>query len=1232
MSAEIPFTPEQRAAIEHPGGLLLTANAGSGKTSVMAERYVRAAHEEECDVGRILAITFTEKAATELRSRVRERFEALGDDERARATEGAWISTIHGFCARLLRTHALAAGLDPRFAVLDEDAAARHATTAFDAALDDLVAARGEAALELIAAYRPFDLRLAIVGVHGELRSRGMEEPALPPAQPAPLQPRHAALALARAQAAVELEAARDGATVERARERLAACAVLLERPLLDPPPHPRELAALALPRNGGGALDGAGCAAYREALDAYADACADAHALPVHALLDELLRAFAHRYADAKRAASALDFEDLELGANRLLHEHEPLRARYAERFLHVMVDEFQDTNPLQLELLERIAGAGDRLFTVGDELQSIYGFRHADVRVFRRRRAALAERGQTATLATNFRSHRELLATLNAAFAPHFGASFTPLVAGRAEGGAAAGALVAGRAEPAGARGPRRTETRPPRVELLVTDCAADWESAGLVPAGTVAPAPLWRIAEARLLAARVRELLDDGRAAGEIVVLLRATGDMAVYERALVERGVPTYVIGGRGYWSQQQVRDLVAYLAVLANPRDGLALATLLASPLVGLSSDALVQLAAASRERGRDAWWTLTGAPPGEPATAPGAPDRATGTDAFSDRLAEDDRARVLALRGWLPAERRAAPRRSLEGLLDRVLTRTGYDLVLLRMDGGARRWANVRKLLRLAREFEAERGPDLRGFVDLVRSRVDDTAADRESEAPVEGEALDAVRLMTIHRAKGLEFPVVCVADLGRASPPAGRELIRVSEDGRVGVKLKALDGGSGRPALAYRALGEERARAAADEEARLFYVAMTRAQEQLILSGAITCEPWPEEKPGIPPLTWIGPAFIPDIAHRTAPDAPATGIAEHDDIAIAYTIARPQTLAEERGVAAGRAYGAAGASDDRAGGAGWDDIADAVAMSPIPSTGPARSSPGPERAESAAPAPPLSTLSYTTLQEHTRCGYRFYLERVLCLPPVAERHGRRDGDDAPLGPGLEAITRGRLVHALLERLDFARPQPPDAAAIRQAAARAGARPTAEQATEVKALVEAFIASPLRERLAAAADVHREQPFAFPLALPQGEPIPLVGVFDVIAREGTRTLIVDYKSDRLDGADPAELVQRGYLLQRGAYALAALHDGAEEVEVVHCFLERPGEPVSATFRSADASALAADVQAHAAAILARDFPVAPDPQPRTCDGCPGRGTLCSWPLEATRGTPEGRLF
>lgn len=1201
MSASVPFTSEQRAAIDHRGGLLLTANAGSGKTSVMAERFVRAVIDDGVDVARILAITFTEKAATELKERVRGRFEAIaasaaagGDPalaaaarEHARATEGAWVSTIHGLCARLLRTYPLTAGVDPRFVVLDEHAARRLAVSAFDAALDALVDAHGERALALIAAYRAGDLRAAILDLHAELRSRGMDEPTLPEPRPAPLAERRTALAIACVEAAAALADAPDGKTVAKARGILDECARLLERAAAPdaPPPAPAEVERLTLPRNGR-ALKALACEAYRDALAAYADACADAHALPVHALLDELLREFGARYAAAKRDAGAVDFEDLELRANRLLREHDHLRARYAERFVHVMVDEFQDTNPLQLELLERIAG--DRLFAVGDELQSIYRFRHADVELFRSRRRALAARGRTATLATNFRSHAQILETLNVAFGPRFGDSFTP--------------LVPGRAEPADAPPVPADE---PRVELLVVDEKADWEAAGLVPAGTAGPTPLWRIAEARALARRVRALLDEGWSAGDVVVLLRATGDLGVFERALGELAIPTYVIGGRGYWSQQQVRDLVAYLAVLANPRDGVALHTVLASPLVGLSADGLVQLAATARQARRegeppDPWWTLIA------------------SRELLERLAPADATRVAALRTWLPAERQVAPRYGLESLLDRVLARTRYDLALLRLPDGARRMANVRKLMRLAREFEAEQGRDLRGFVDMVEqlgTGLDGRDDDRESEAPVEGEALDAVRLMTIHRAKGLEFPVVCVADLGRGSPRAGADLVRVDARGRVGIRLRWL-GGRSRPALAYDAIGQERAQAEADEEARLFYVAATRARERLILSGAIALDPWPEARPGAAPLTWIGPAFVPDIAERAAPDADREGVAIHGGMPVRYAIVRPDPAQD------GRAPDAVGAVADPS--SADDAAADAPPVRPpAPMPAPTRATSRPD-----APAAPIETLSYSALAEHARCGYRFYLERILRLPAAEEPGPRGDGGHATTPAGrLDAIARGHVVHALLEEVDFARGEPPAPERLRHAAARVGVDPASEELAELRTLVVGLLATPLRARLAAARDVRREQPFAFAL-----DGVPLVGVFDLLAREGERALVVDWKSDRIADAAPAAVVERAYGLQQATYALALLRADVSEVEVVHCFLERPDEPVAATFRAADAPALERRVRARAERIAARDFAVAAEPGPTVCTGCPGRGTLCSWPLERTYGHAEGRLF
>ncbi|MBV9417283.1 MAG: UvrD-helicase domain-containing protein, partial [Solirubrobacterales bacterium] len=562
-TAEREFTPEQAAAIERrDGDLLLDAGAGSGKTSVLVERFVRSVLEDGLDVGAILTITFTEKAAAEMRERIRRRLRELDAHEAARATEGAFISTIHGFCARVLRSHALAAGLDPAFVVLDTPDAERLADAAFDESLEELARA-DPAVIDLIAAYGAGGLRGAILQVHDELRSRGERRPRLPELPPPPdLDTARRELQTAATLAAAELGAIDEpGAKVVESLARLERVADILAAE----DPWPGELWAIALPGGNGAALCTEACLRYTEALTAFRAAGEHRRAMRVHDLLDRLLRRFGERYARTKGEVSGVDFEDLELECRELLRTDGALCERYRARFERIMVDELQDTNRVQLELIELLAR--ENVFTVGDAQQSIYGFRHADVELFERRSEELAASGARLTLDTNFRSRPQILSVINGVFERALGDQFRPLQPGR---------------QPA----PVGDE---PLVELLVADKGADWAMEGL-------GAP-WRVAEARALAARLERLLAGGTAAGDVVLLIRATTDLRVYERALEERGIPTYVIGGRGYWSHPQVIDMVSYLEALANPRAEEALFTVLASPLVGVSADALVVLAA-----------------------------------------------------------------------------------------------------------------------------------------------------------------------------------------------------------------------------------------------------------------------------------------------------------------------------------------------------------------------------------------------------------------------------------------------------------------------------------------------------------------------------------------------------------------------------------------------------------------------------------------------------------
>ncbi len=1121
------WTAEQLQAIERrEGELLLDAGAGSGKTSVLVERFVRSVLEDGVAVPSILAITFTDKAAAELRERIRQRLRGAGADVEARATEGAYISTIHGFCARALRAHAFSAGIDPEFAVLDEIEARRLADAAFDGALEELAAER-PGGVELIASYTAGALRGAIARTYAELRSRGQTHPVLPPLPPAPdLEQARRTLERAVEAAAHELGALPEpSARVVQALERLERCRALVSAAH----PSPAALDRVSLPGGNGAALTTPVCAEYTEALARFRRACEHAEAERVCELLDQLLRGFDRRYSAAKRAHSGLDFDDLELMTRDLLRRDPELQARYRSRFSHMMVDELQDTNQVQLELVELIAQ--NNLFLVGDAQQSIYAFRHADVELFERLGERMELAGARARLQTNFRSRPEILEVIDTAFAHELamGDAFKPLRPGRGS-------------EP-GAE---------PLVELLVADKASDWGDEGLA-------AP-WRIAEARGLARRVRELIESGTAPREVVVLTRATTDLRAYERALEERGIPTYVIGGRGYWAHPQVIDMVAYLRALANPCDEEALYTVLASPLLGVSLDALVLLAAAAREHGRDAWGLLR-----EPAGG-------------LNELSAEDRRRVDGFVAWFAVERSAAPRLGAEELIERGLLQSGYDVAMLAMPGGLRRLANVRKLMRLAREYEAEWGRDLRGFLELVRGRAAGWSgfgdAVRESEAPVEGEALDAVRLMTIHRAKGLEFETVCVADLGR-QPWRRYELLRLGADGQFGLRLAEPGTARPEPALDYDAIGEDELAAQAREERRLFYVAMTRARERLIVSGAAKLETWPVVL-GTTPIAWVAPALM------------AAGV-------------QPRFIRAE-------------------------DLVDRTHGDPAveaPVRGEATVAPvAPELPAPAVAGPAVVHLSYSSLGEYRRCGYRFYVERVLGIPgvPVRSADGPGSGTD-----GLSATDRGIIVHALLERLDFRRPVLATADAIRAAAEQPV---SADEAEGIAALIAQFAASQTCQRLGRATDVRREERFSFLL----GE-VLISGALDVLAREsGGRLLVVDYKSDRLGGQRPAELVTRQYAVQRLIYGLAALRAGAESVEVAHVFLEAPDGPVTATFDRDEAPQLERELGDLAAGLMRREFSVTEVPHRAVCAGCPAEGGLCSHPLEMTRRSDAERLF
>ena len=1076
---------EQLRAIEEPGVVFVSAGAGTGKTTVIVERFCRAVCERGLDVDSILVITYTERAAGELRGRIRKRLQELGRNDLARELDAAWISTIHGFCHRLLRAYPFAAGIDPRFRVLDDSQGRVLRGEAFRTALEEFCTGENAAArLRLLASYGGRRLRRMLTGVHETLRSSGL-----------PLR----------------LEAPDDPHLDERLEElrgcaREAGAAELLS--FLETPPGPEALLDLSDFR----ALDG-----VDDATRAVERAALEALAVRDRSELQELLLAYDRAYRAAKDRESALDFEDLQLLARELLGENDEIRERESWRFRSIMVDEFQDTNRLQCELVDLLARDDGELFFVGDEFQSIYRFRHADVEVFRERRE---QAGGVLALTQNYRSRPEVLEVINHLFSADFGETFQPL--------AAAGRF------PDPAFGPA--------VELLVTD-KDSYNGTGTH----------WRAAEARHIARRVRELVDSGEAEpGEIVLLFAAGTDARLYEEELRAAGLPTFRATGRDYYHQQQVVDLLAYLRLLHNRYDDEALVSVLASPFVGVSNDALVLLRRAAPKRP-----LFVGLERDLP-----------------EGLSERD-ARLF--QAFLQRYERLAAQASsltLERLCEQIVCEHDYDLAVLAQWDGRRRYANLRKLARLARSYEELRGPDVEGFVRFVAEQ--DAVGASELEAVAEEEGTDVIRLLTIHSAKGLEFKVVVVADAGRDRRSSDADEILCLPDGRLGFRVADPASGKRLPTAEYDEVKAAERDAEEAERRRLYYVAMTRAIDRLIVSGA-TSEGAADAGT---PIGWVLDRL--DAAELGA----ATTEIERDG---ARLLLRVDRYAEEPSVE--ELVAVEEQLELFAVAANGDHAIEAPALAPL----------------AEVPRPPLHhvrRLSYSALSLFEQCSYRYFAERVVGLRP------RGAAGSVPGQEGLAATEIGDAVHALLERVDLRAPEVPgDLAELVRARYHAV---TEEEVDRIRDFVAAYCGSELATRIAGLERAAAERPFAF-----EHDGVLLHGRLDVLQLDGKRALVVDYKTNWLEEESPAEVVERDYRLQRLVYALACFRCGVDEVEVVYQFLQRPNELVTTCYKASETPELEAELSAAIAAINAGEF--RPTPSEFACADCPALDLVCAGP-------------
>ncbi|MCC6728835.1 MAG: UvrD-helicase domain-containing protein [Chthonomonadales bacterium] len=902
------WTPNQSAAIEEmERDVCVAAGAGSGKTGVLVERFIRIVRESAAGrlpaslstgVGGILVITFTEKATREMKERIVCELERAGLAEERRQIETAYISTIHGLCSRLLKENPFEAGVDPQFRVLEENEARRLLREAFERVVERGFRDDDEQIVELAAAAqneRVFGLdggdplaalAAAVEGVLAALRGAGRRMAELDDAlTTGPKGASERSLAPVLAWVAPMFEEVRRCAAgaaalpgsgysaAEPARRRLADIAAALPRPA--EPDIDRIVEAVGLVKEAGARAAGmgrrrAGLSDDDAALDSLLvrlrQAAESGAALQgVSREREEQAALLCHRfavavartwrdYAVAKRAAGVLDNDDLQAEAVRLLDERPEVRRRCRARFRWLLVDEFQDTNSLQMRLVSLLhepsfggpEEAPNRLFIVGDAQQSIYAFRNAEPRLFRdleRLHRGEASRSHV-TMADNFRARPEVLALVNHLFGRIWrgeGVAFTPL-------------------RPMASYAPKEE----PSIELMV---------------GAAAPRGEAVAAEADAIAGRIADMVRGQRPTvtakespragepirfGDVAVLMRTLSHIETYERAFARAGIPYFVVGGgRGYYARFEIRDVLNVLTVLDAPLDDVALVATLRSPLVGLEITTIHALARHAREA----------AGKGARALYPAIP-----SFCGAGQGPLEDLAALAAFHALMEGLRREEDRLPVGMLLERIVAATDYDARLLVRPNGRRRLANLRKLLQMA---HAEPRHGVTPFVRRLREL--EKISEREGDAPTEEEAANVVRLITIHKAKGLEFPVVFLADMSRGLRHLERGIF-VCDPAALAFGCKLADYAS----AAHRAIARRREQRDAEEANRVLYVALTRAREHLVLCGS------PRGRPGAP--TWadivfstlgvLGPPSAPEVRRVADIDIRVTAITHGESAA----------------------------------------------------------------------------------------------------------------------------------------------------------------------------------------------------------------------------------------------------------------------------------------------------------------------------------------------------------
>ena len=1186
--------------------LFVSAGAGSGKTFTLTRRIVYALSPESGPfvehLDQVLAITFTKDAAAEIRDRVRRALIDEGMDEEALTVDDAWISTIHGMCSRILRAHALELGIDPEFTVLTDT------DELMDQAVEHVLAratapdATPELAASLKALYAwypmageggPFGTGTTIKGLVRDLLELSSQLPGgMDDVRVARGQADTSALAdayraaLGASKAATEkAQMALDAIDAFEASGKTMADAARLMMSCTMP------RASKAFPKEQVELLKA-------EAADAFINIVLACGGPALDALVG-LARSVEAEYRALKAAQSALDNNDLLRMAYEALRDYPAIRAAYEGRFKMVMIDEFQDTDQMQVDLIRYLTGAGERaLCTVGDAQQSIYRFRGAEVEVFRRQErkvgssaapeataVADAPAGELVKLVRNFRSHDEVL-------------RYVARVFDGDDGGLMQGFLD--------------LEASDGRKDTLVAD--ASRRQALFVAGGSTQERTQ---AKARAIAERFRALADAGQPQGGMVLLLGRMTNADVYAQAFRDQGLDCVIAGGSVFAQAAEVQTVRALVCALSNPADtAQGLMPLLASPMFALGAQEFLALATKlDGETGETSRRNID-----------------MGIMSDFDVPGLQDLPLVTRAREVLRYALRRVGRDSFAAIARDAVNASGWFVRLAqRGPEGKAIAANVLKALDAVAEAEAELGNSPRS----VALAFDRFLAGKEAPGALNEEGDGAVRIMTVHASKGLEYPVVAVAECFGV-----RKFSGVAQVGRVdggaqvvalparfdGVKLAdgtfvkgddvkkqfehAFKGkgtslwlppelmedvcATGSPAEAFVRLRNDDLQLSLEERARLLYVAMTRARELVILAmdagvsrGKVTAPTFDAETD----LTY-------DVLRRILP-TDALDMPQLDADRLVFDNSQPgdYELISLSDFTFGEQAFEANASLDVEGRLvrGDTDVVVNAAHSTVP--GPA--DPKPDSFElvypqavgvrmGICPFPARDSYSYSSIAAalHAETEDRAAEARVPMdeSGDDAESDGSEmtDADVAAVEPAGNPMALGSAFHAACQWLI-------EMGADALPAARADAlarlwRLTPEQRERFDVALERWLKSSVRAELFAWPCVRAEVPF-FSLGC-EDEDIARYGVYaegaiDALATDPadpSRALVIDYKTGGTSDETPEQLLEK-HALQARVYADVLHKAGVEVVTVKFVRVEQanpaifvePAEPQVVTY-------------------------------------------------------------